>query len=637
VLLAFEDIEGFVLQKAMERHYMYELMEQTVHNMPVIEEKFNPEVQLFFCIDVRSERIRRHIEKLGNYETFGLAGFFGIPLKLIDIKNRCEADLCPAVAKPKNIVYNFFNPHEKEHSIGLKKLLKKVLHDLKYNVLTPYITVEVVGAIFGFDFFGKSLFASSYMPFREKVFSSNSDEGALRIERYSEQEANSIITEIQKEIIINVIEERFNLPRKKQDASMVEEILKLALSNEKLIDENQDGVPLEPATLLGKVLRLMMSEEQELITALQVEYKVSTSYMRLQKAKMAKVGFGFREQLFYVENAFKSVGLTKNFADIVVLCGHESQSENNPYESALDCGACGGNSSSTNARVLAYMANKPSIRERLVHRGIIIEDSTWFVAGVHNTASDTITLVDKDVPTTHVEALAKLKFDIREACIQTAHERVKDLPFGASKSKKGAVTLASKNTMDWSQTRPEWGLSTNHSFLIGKRDASQNINLQGRTFLHSYDFSKDPNGTILEIILSGPLVVGEWINMEHFFSSMDNDAYGSQSKVYHNVVGKLGVIFGNMSDLKVGLPSQTVHLKGKPYHEPIRLITMIEAPFERYRSTIDKIHKISELVYNEWIKIIFMDREKLEFYYYCGYHKKWITIPFSLFKKENTQ
>ncbi len=194
--------------------------------------------------------------------------------------------------------------------------------------------------------------------------------------------------------------------------------------------------------------------------------------------------------------------------------------------------------------------------------------------------------------------------------------------------------MALKNTMDWSQPRPEWGLSKNHSFLVGKRENSKDINFDGRTFLHSYDYKKDPNGSMLEIILSGPLVVCEWINMEHFFSSMDNDAYGSNSKVYHNVVGKLGVIFGNMSDLKVGLPSQTVHHRGKPYHEPIRLITVIEAPFEKYRSSIDKMHKVSELVYNEWIKILFLDKEKEAFYYYCGFKKDWIEIAFERIKHD---
>lgn len=44
------------------------------------------------------------------------------------------------------------------------------------------------------------------------------------------------------------------------------------------------------------------------------------------------------------------------------------------------------------------------------------------------------------------------------------------------------------------------------------------------------------DGTDLDgrVILTGPQVVAQWSNMEHYFSAVDNEVYGSDSKIYHN-------------------------------------------------------------------------------------------------------
>jgi hypothetical protein len=157
--------------------------------------------------------------------------------------------------------------------------------------------------------------------------------------------------------------------------------------------------------------------------------------------------------------------------------------------------------------------------------------------------------------------------------------------------------------------RPEWGLSKNASFIIGRRGLSRSLNLDGRAFLHSYDYRIDPRGQLLEGILSGPLVVAQWINMEHYFSVVDNEAFGSGSKVYHNITGRFGVISGNVSDLRTGLPAQTV-LKGRePYHEPMRLVTVIEAPLALIEDLLGRLYKPRELVHNGWILLVVLDPE----------------------------
>ncbi|MCA9485211.1 MAG: DUF2309 family protein, partial [Nitrospina sp.] len=168
---------------------------------------------------------------------------------------------------------------------------------------------------------------------------------------------------------------------------------------------------------------------------------------------------------------------------------------------------------------------------------------------------------------------------LREAGEKNSRERLARMPDESSVNGHfSALKRTKTRSIDWSQVRPEWGLSRHTAFITGRRLLTQGINLEGRTFLHSYDYSRDPDGKYLEIIMTAPMVVGQWINMEHYFSTVDSRVYGAGSKAYHNVVGRLGVMFGTQSDLCVGLPIQTVFDGDKPYHEPMRLFVIIEAP-----------------------------------------------------------
>jgi uncharacterized protein YbcC (UPF0753/DUF2309 family) len=621
----YEEQEGFIYLKAMEEGYIEDLMIQMLPNIQSIKLAL-ADAQFFFCIDTRSEGIRRNIEEVGNFETFGIGGFFGIPLKLIDITKEHESDLCPAVIKPKNVVYRFKDADEKV-SIKLKKALKHVYHDLKYNTMSAYITVETIGLLFGFDFFGKSIWPNLYMPTRQKIFGEDYD-ARLLIDKYPKIEILSKIKQLQIQIIKQAIKDNYNLDASDLQEEL-DEFLQIITSHEDIIGMKK-GV-IEPSTKLASKLGLMHHEEVRLQKLLQDDYQVSYFHKARHIEKLSKVGFTFKEQLFYAKNALGLTGLTDNFAPLVVLCGHESKSQNNPYESALDCGACGGKSSDTNARVLTYILNKPEIRDALKPE-INIPTSTIFISALHNTVTDKVLIQTQNITKDKQEEMKNMQSKLDVATRNSALQRAKRLPLGEKLNKKKALKFIQRNTNDWSQTRPEWGLATNHSFIIGPRDISKGIKFDNRVFLHSYDYKKDKIGYYLEIILSAPLVIGEWINMEHFFSSLDNKAFGSESKIYHNVVGRFGVISGNISDLRTGLAAQSVHLRGKIYHEPIRLMTFIDAPFYEYRIAIDKIKKVSELVYNEWIKMIFIDRKEEAFFYYHGNSQKWKKIEFKQIK-----
>jgi uncharacterized protein YbcC (UPF0753/DUF2309 family) len=174
-----------------------------------------------------------------------------------------------------------------------------------------------------------------------------------------------------------------------------------------------------------------------------------------------------------------------------------------------------------------------------------------------------------------------------------------------------------RRSSDWSQVRPEWGLSGNAAFIIGRRALTRGIPLDGRVFLHSYDNREDPDGRWLEVVMTGPQVVGQWINMEHYFSAVDQEVYGSGSKIYHNVVGRLGVMSGPQSDLRTGLAWQTVMNGPRPYHEPMRLFTLIEAPREKIDKIIQNQRLLQRLYDNEWVFLVAIEPEEHAYYRYA--------------------
>lgn len=310
-------------------------------------------------------------------------------------------------------------------------------------------------------------------------------------------------------------------------------------------------------------------------------------------------GIPLEQQTAMAAGALRHLGFATGagLARLVVLCGHGSATANNPYGSSLDCGACGGHTGEANARTAAAILNDPAVRAGLSAQGVLIPEDTWFVAALHNTTTDDVTLYEADLaPASHRAELA----DLADKCAQaTALARRERAPLLG----EAATDQVPARSRDWSQVRPEWGLAGNYAFIAAPRSRTQSLKLDGRVFLHDYRYEADPGEATLELLLSAPVVVASWINLQYFASTVDNARFGSGNKTLHNVAGALGVFEGNGGDLRVGLPLQSVHDGRDWRHEPLRLAVCVEAPREAIDRILKKHPEVAALVANEWIHL----------------------------------
>jgi len=611
-LQLFADNEGMIWLQAMEAAAIGQLTAQIDLQADQKRDK-RPFAKALFCIDTRSERFRRHLETVGDYQTYGIAGFFGVPVSFMELGKGSENHLCPVLLKPKNLVMEM--TPEQQQEIAAFSSLQHALHELKESVITPFVTVEAIGLLFGFDMIGKTLMPSAYNAWRQKL-KDNKPATHLMLDKLDRDQADSIVRAVQRAVIVKAIALELKIETERVSDDVVREIRELALLNS------------TDCRLCEKELKLDKAQISHLLERLRSEYRINRKFARLQLERLGRIGFSLEEQVRFVSVALQSIGLNNDFSRFILMVGHGSSSENNPYESALDCGACGGSHGLVSARVITQMANKTEVRASLRLKGIDIPDDCWFVPALHNTTTDEITLHDLALlPPSHLIYLDRLREGLNAASLLCAQERLPTLQDDFKGDDAAlALQLARRNSLDWSQVRPEWGLSGNAFFIIGRRCLTQQHSLAGRAFLHSYDYRNDPKRRLLENILTGPLVVGQWINMEHYFSTVDNQRFGSGSKVYHNVAGRFGVMTGNYSDLRTGLPAQTVLKDGKPYHQPMRLITLIEAPFEMALAAIDNVSSVKRLVRNEWIRMLILDPVSRSLYRYEN--GQWLSADF---------
>lgn len=466
------------------------------------------QVQMVFCIDVRSERMRRQLESCSpTVETLGFAGFFGVPMQYVPLAEPEATAQLPVLLQPQFSVHECLDCASPDEQLQVAqrrieiRSWRKLWQSFKSSSIGSFGFVESSGLWAGFQ------------------------------------------------------------------------LVRQMFGRADTLQHMRDGLRTKHENLRPS----------------------------LHCHDSSGHGSGDLSSPSHIElaaRALTNMGLTKEFAKLVVFCGHFSQTNNNPLSAGLDCGACGGHSGATNARWLALLLNQTDVRIALCERGILIPPDTHFVAAGHNTTTDEIEFYDvQTLPQSHRHDLACLQDVCQDATRATARERLPQL-------NGQRIKEVFRRAADWSEVRPEWGLVGNAAFIIGPRSMTSTANLNGRTFLHSYDAQQDPNGTVLEGIMTAPMIVANWINMQYFASTVDNTHFGSGSKTIHNVVGKFGILAGNSGDLRTGLPLQSLHDGTHYRHLPMRLLVVICAPRDQIQRIVQQHELVANLVNNEWLSIV---------------------------------
>ncbi|WP_027409574.1 DUF2309 domain-containing protein [Anoxybacteroides tepidamans] len=507
--------------EAWEETYEEQLKKAMMSNCP--ENQQEPVAQFLFCIDVRSEPFRRYIEQAGPFETYGCAGFFGLPIRTRELDSHHTHPSCPVIVEPQQEICELAAPEHVASYRQRRNVFRFVGHifkKVKQHLLASLLLPEMSGSWLGLHTIARSI---------------------------APLQAGHWIREVEE---------------------TVEKKPQTVLSLERQGQSDTSGLP---------------------------------------------VGFSTEEQVQYVKQLLSSIGLTSSFAPLVIVCGHEGATVNNPYASSLDCGACGGAAGAFNARVFAALCNLQEVRQGLAKEGIVIPDETVFVAAEHITTVDELRWLEVPSLSERAQnAFSMVESVLPEVSRMANNERSTKLPHVGEKP-SDPVSDAQRRAVDWSEIRPEWGLAGNAAFLIGRRELTKYSRLDGRVFLHSYDWREDPTGEILANIIAGPATVGQWINLQYYASTVVPHYYGSGSKTTQTVTAGIGIMQGNASDLLAGLPWQSVASSDRElFHSPLRLLVVIEAPRHYIENLLRTDASFYQKVKNSWLRLASIDPDNGE-------------------------
>ena len=356
------------------------------------------------------------------------------------------------------------------------------------------------------------------------------------------------------------------------------------------------GIQLVRSIFFPKSNKVAVSSSRHMYSDSNLQYEFQGAYT----SDGLQLGYSVEEMAARLEGLLMSIGLTESFAPIVYIVGHGSSSANNTHYAGYDCGACSGRPGSVNARLMAKIANRRDVRLMVREKGIDIPESTWFIAALHDTCRDEMTYFDlNEVPGSHADLLSKQRIQLDEALMLNAAERSRRFETLQVNQPSKAQQKVRLRSLSLFEPRPELNHATNAACVVGRRSLTRGLFLDRRCFLNSYDYRVDPSGHYLTGIMNAIAPVCGGINLEYFFSRVDNNNLGAGTKLPHNVMGLIGVANGIDGDLRTGLPNQMIEV-----HDPIRLLVIVEHFPYVVMDVLKNNPKTMEWFSNQWIHLI---------------------------------
>jgi len=326
-----------------------------------------------------------------------------------------------------------------------------------------------------------------------------------------------------------------------------------------------------------------------------------------------QIGFTIAEMAVRTEGLLRGIGLVERFSPLVYLVAHGSSSANNPHHGAHDCGACSGRPGATNARVFAFMANHPKVRAILSNNGLHIPETTQFLGAMHDTASDEMAFYDESILSLeNAKAHQRNKQSFERALDLNAKERSRRFASINTKASLQKVRNAiRRRSVSLFEPRPELGHGTNALCFVGHRSLTKGLFLDRRAFMNSYDYRTDLDGKLLLNVMKPLPPVCGGINLEYYFSRVDNQKLGAGTKLPHNVMGLIGVSNSSDGDLRPGLPLQMIEV-----HDPVRLMILVEHYPEVVLKTIQILPELYAWFTKGWVHLTAIHPDTNAFYYF---------------------